>query len=216
MVHIYILKLEDNKYYVGKTNNLSNRLKDHKTNNGSLWTQKYKPIDIYKIYEDCDDFDEDKYTIMYMEQFGIINVRGGSFSQIKLNKDNINIINKMFRNANNQCFICGSKEHFVNTCSYKENNEIKMKKKSKEKCDCPASFLSPHRKKKCLLNNIFNFDNECDNIDELSKLEFEKEEEEKEEKENKKNDYKCYRCGRKGHFISNCYAKTHINGNELK
>ena len=68
------------------------------------------------------------------------------------------------------------------------------------------------------VNNIFNFDNECDDIDELSKLEFKKEEEkeEKEEKENKKNDYKCYRCGRKGHFISNCYAKTHINGNELK
>jgi hypothetical protein len=26
----------------------------------------------------------------------------------------------------------------------------------------------------------------------------------------------CYRCGRHGHYISNCYASTHINGKHLK
>jgi hypothetical protein len=26
---------------------------------------------------------------------------------------------------------------------------------------------------------------------------------------------KCFRCGRTGHWVSNCYAKTHINGNKL-
>lgn len=25
----------------------------------------------------------------------------------------------------------------------------------------------------------------------------------------------CYRCGRKGHFVDNCYAGTHVNGNIL-
>ena len=25
----------------------------------------------------------------------------------------------------------------------------------------------------------------------------------------------CFRCGRKGHYITNCYAKTHINGKSL-
>ena len=25
----------------------------------------------------------------------------------------------------------------------------------------------------------------------------------------------CYRCGRTGHWASSCYAKTHINGNDL-
>lgn len=25
----------------------------------------------------------------------------------------------------------------------------------------------------------------------------------------------CYRCGRKGHYSSQCYASTHINGDDL-
>lgn len=25
----------------------------------------------------------------------------------------------------------------------------------------------------------------------------------------------CFRCGRKSHWISNCYAKSHINGDSL-
>ena len=35
MSTIYILKLEDNKYYVGKTKNINKRILDHYTNNGS-------------------------------------------------------------------------------------------------------------------------------------------------------------------------------------
>lgn len=28
-------------------------------------------------------------------------------------------------------------------------------------------------------------------------------------------DASCYRCGRRGHWISECYAKTHVNGRSL-
>ena len=44
MVFIYVLKLHNNKYYVGKTDNPDNRIENHYKNNGSLWTKKYKPI----------------------------------------------------------------------------------------------------------------------------------------------------------------------------
>ncbi|HMT28984.1 MAG TPA: glutamine synthetase III, partial [Bacteroidia bacterium] len=90
--------------------------------------------------------------------------------------------------------------------------------KKDEKCKCPTSYLSPHRKSKCLLKKIFDDENE--NIDKL--LENNKEEEKiienkEEEKiiENKEK-YKCYRCGRNGHFIKQCYAKTNINGEILE
>jgi len=44
MVFIYILKLEDNKYYIGKTDNPEFRLDAHFNYAGSSWTKKYKPF----------------------------------------------------------------------------------------------------------------------------------------------------------------------------
>ena len=76
MVFIYVLKLKENKYYVGKTNNPSFRLDDHFNRNGSKWTQKYKPIRVLKLFKG-DKYDEDKYVQKYMDKYGIKNVRRG-------------------------------------------------------------------------------------------------------------------------------------------
>ena len=82
MVNIYILQLEDNspgtytpckgyKYYIGKTTQPDIRLESHFNSNGSSWTKKYKPIKVLEIIPNCDEFDEDKYTLKYMEKYGI-------------------------------------------------------------------------------------------------------------------------------------------------
>ena len=63
MVFIYVLKLKNSKYYIGKTNNPKIRLDKHFDLNGSKWTQKYTPLNIQEIIPDCEDFDEDKYTL---------------------------------------------------------------------------------------------------------------------------------------------------------
>ena len=86
MIFIYVLKLEQNKYYIGKSNNPNFRLAQHFESNGSEWTKKYKPIEIIDIISDCDDFDEDKYTIKYMHKYGIDNVRGGTFCQLEFSR----------------------------------------------------------------------------------------------------------------------------------
>ena len=52
MVAIYCLRLEENKYYVGKTNHIEFRLENHI---GSEWTKKYKPISVENIWPNCDD-----------------------------------------------------------------------------------------------------------------------------------------------------------------
>lgn len=119
MVFIYVLCLEENKYYVGKTNNPQFRLYKHFNGNGSYWTKKYAPIKIHKIYSSCDDYDEDKYTIKMMNKFGICNVRGGSFSRSILSKQELIIIYKMICNAQNLCFNCGN-SHFILDCDYKK------------------------------------------------------------------------------------------------
>jgi predicted GIY-YIG superfamily endonuclease len=93
MVFIYILQLENKKYYVGKTSNPDFRLEQHFNSFGSQWTKKYKPQKVIEIISNCDNFDEDKYTLKFMEKYGINNVRGGTFCELKLNRDNIEIIN---------------------------------------------------------------------------------------------------------------------------
>ena len=73
MVTIYVLKLQGNKYYVGKTTNPTYRLDDHFSEGGSAWTKKYKPISIHELKPDRSDTDEQIVTQEYMQKYGIDN-----------------------------------------------------------------------------------------------------------------------------------------------
>lgn len=124
MLHIYCLSLENNKYYIGKTENIKFRLEDHFTSNGSEWTCIHTPLSLHKIWYDCDDFDEDKYTKIMMSKFGIENVRGGSYSQIILPKHITDILQNEIRGAENKCYRCGNPDHFVKDCPLKSHKKI--------------------------------------------------------------------------------------------
>ena len=172
MVFIYILQLENNKYYVGKTNNSSFRLEDHFSNNGSLWTKKYKPIKVLELISDCDNYDEDKYTIQYMEKYGINNVRGGSFCNIKLSDSNIVTLNQIITSVTDKCYICGNTGHYAKECKQVSEKKEKIPTINlNEKCDCPTAYFSPHRRGKRLLNKILlQYDDEDDEDDDIDRL----------------------------------------------
>jgi hypothetical protein len=127
---IYILQLEHDKYYVGKTSNPEYRIENHNTGHGSEWTKLYKPISIIELIPNCDDFDEDKYVIMSMNKYGIDNVRGGSFSQIVLPNNTKDHLLQMTRGSQNLCFLCGSNEHFSKQCI----NDLDWELIEKPKC----------------------------------------------------------------------------------
>ena len=120
--NIYILKLECNKFYVGKTDNLEKRSLEHYNGTASTYTKKYKPLSIEKIIPNASPFDEDKYTIEYMGKYGIDNVRGGIYVTEALDSLQRYTIKKSIWGANDCCTKCGRKGHFVNFC--KETTDV--------------------------------------------------------------------------------------------
>ena len=93
MVTIYILKCEDDKYYVGKiASNVWKRIKQHFDGKGAKWTKKYKPIDIVDIRRGLTDRDESKITLDFMKSHQIHNVRGGAYTKMRLDKAQISHI----------------------------------------------------------------------------------------------------------------------------
>jgi predicted GIY-YIG superfamily endonuclease len=115
MVHIYVLKLKSGKYYIGRTTKPSARIKAHWNGRATSWTSKYRPEKIVSI-SPGDNFDEDKTVLEYMSKYGIDNVRGGSFSNMKLGKSEKKILGNMVYGAQNRCFHCGSRGHWVRDC----------------------------------------------------------------------------------------------------
>jgi hypothetical protein len=113
---IYILELQNDKYYIGKTTNPKFRINQHINENGTAWTKKHSPKKLLELIPNCGDFDEDKYTLTYMKIKGIKNVRGGSFSQIEIDENTIKVIKKMLKNEDNLCFNCDEEGHFINDC----------------------------------------------------------------------------------------------------
>jgi predicted GIY-YIG superfamily endonuclease len=122
MDHIYILKLKEGKYYIGKTKNIEKRWNEHLIGEGSGWTKKYKPVLLMKIIVSTSYFDEDKYVKEYMAKYGINNVRGGTYSNIDLDDNSISVLEKEIRHSKNLCTRCGRDTHFIKDCYAKTNN----------------------------------------------------------------------------------------------
>jgi hypothetical protein len=138
---IYVLELENGKYYVGKSRNPDFRFLQHmgSIDGGSEWTKIHPPISIIEKIHNASHYDENKYTLIYMEMYGIDNVRGGTYCQINLTDHDRNEIIKQLRSAQDLCFRCGGK-HFIQNCP------MSAKPKSKY---CKRCSRNTHTENKC-------------------------------------------------------------------
>jgi len=69
-MYIYVLLLEEDHVYVGRTNNPNARLDEHFQGGGAAWTKRFPPTEVIECVEG-DIYDEDKYVKKYMALFGI-------------------------------------------------------------------------------------------------------------------------------------------------
>ena len=94
---LYILKLENDYYYVGITEDIDHRYNSHASGKGSKWTQLHKPLskDEMIILEigrnkqnpyNLVDVDESTVTYHLMIEKGVDKVRGGGWCQHNLSK----------------------------------------------------------------------------------------------------------------------------------
>lgn len=156
---IYILHLNNDKYYVGKTNRLiDDRYKEHLDGNGSFWTKKYKPLSVIKKIENSSPFDEDRYVKEYMAIYGIENVRGGSYNQEELNSETIKFLKNELRTSNNECYKCGSTNHFASECDYISID------------DYIELFITNLNNIRCLDSEIYYLKNKYINIKQINDL----------------------------------------------
>jgi predicted GIY-YIG superfamily endonuclease len=114
--NVYALKLENDKWYIGKSDNPENRFLAHKSGTGSAWTRLHKPIEVHAIFRDVSPFHEDALTKEYMSIYGIEHVRGGSYVRIELTKGQKDYIMKELWSMKNLCNKCGSSDHWVANC----------------------------------------------------------------------------------------------------
>lgn len=154
---IYTLQLENNKYYIGKSKNISNRILQHFSEQGSSWTKSYKPIKVISQIPSTDAFDEEKYTLLAMDRYGIDNVRGGSYCRLILSKHEIEKAQQIIYSICDKCYRCGEQKHTASEC-----DDIKVSIVAKFLMDVKINGLSKEKSRKLITKSIQNKCISCD------------------------------------------------------
>jgi predicted GIY-YIG superfamily endonuclease len=197
MDQLYVLQLENGKYYVGKTKNVAERYKQHIAGTGSTWTRTFKPVKLLETRSLKNQHDETNLTKDLMKKYGVDNVRGGAYTTVSLDNATKSVLERELRSSTDACFKCGEKGHFASKCPDKAELEVVWKREEKDESEveyetdiwecshCPKQFTSYKAAER--------HENACGGQSYSA----------------------CYRCGRTSHYANNCYAKSHVDGYEL-
>ncbi|KAI8897457.1 hypothetical protein BC833DRAFT_41363 [Globomyces pollinis-pini] len=185
---IYVLLLQENKFYVGYSERpIGERFLEHFNYQGSKWTTLYRPVQVLQVLPGGLK-EENDMTLKMMDTYGWWNVRGGSWCQVDIQacppallewqrlklppplRQNQPVQSKYRSNVKNGCSKCGRTSHSVKDCFARTNVNGEDLESSESESESDTSL----------------FDQGA-----------------------------CYRCGRSTHFARDCYARTDINGFSL-
>lgn len=156
MGQLYVLKLQNNKWYVGYTDRGIVRVLEQLQNKGKFkaakWTQKYRPVSwqnaVVELTGDGKTLeDEDQKTLEMMREHGVRNVRGGQWCKVRMTRREIANLEKMAAKTKPKkirkvtCGKCGRTGHNKLQCYAKTTVDGK-----KIVSDIPKS--KPERKKR--------------------------------------------------------------------
>jgi len=189
--NIYILRLEQNKYFIGEAVNLEKRLKDHSEGKVSQYTNIYRPISIKKIIPDSNPKHLDKYVIKYMEKYGMNMVRGGSFENEILTKEQIKYLKSQGIKEQQQQSITQEqqkqKSYEQPTLTLQEQQMIEQQLYQEEILQQPKQIMQRRRPESSLKQDVLKIPIRQANGT-------------------------CYICGLDGHYKENCTRNQEING----
>lgn len=84
LTNLYILRLFDGRRFIGLSDDPVKAFVAHKEGGISAWTDRYIPERIELIQRNILPSELDRWVIRYMIQYGTENVRGGSWSTVRL------------------------------------------------------------------------------------------------------------------------------------
>lgn len=123
---VYVLKLDNDKYYVGQTNQyISTRIDEHKKRGrwsatfvkaNTTENSAFEYLQPKSYYPDDYNRWEEEETYHAMLTFGFNNVRGYVFAQLILDKVRWTCVKIMLNGRLSACYKCGEKGHLMQSC----------------------------------------------------------------------------------------------------